>query len=122
MQLGDLYKYTVNKREEQRIEATISINGKHPLYGGHFPGSPITPGVCQLLMIREILEAERKVPLLMYAARQIKFTAVHEPEAEPEIDATVSFIQRGDRLAVAASLHKNNKVFLKFKGEFKEHK
>lgn len=122
MHLENLYKYRVNKRGEELIDVSISINEGHPIYRGHFPRKPITPGVCQILMIREILETERKIPLRMSFAKQIKFTAIHEPGVDPEIDATITFSQRDDILAVSAKLHKNEIVFLKFKGEFKEQK
>lgn len=118
----ELYKYSISLKEEKRIHARISINGQHPIYKGHFPGLPITPGVCQVQMIKEILEAESGNTLRLSAAKQIKFTAVHEPGTEPEIDAEISFNQEDGRLLVSAHLHKNEKVFLKFKGEFREQK
>ncbi|MCP4311161.1 MAG: hypothetical protein GY790_07870 [Bacteroidetes bacterium] len=120
--MEDLYTYRVNNREEELIDATISINENHLVYGGHFPGFPITPGVCQVQMIREILEQETGIPLVMTGAKQIKFTAVHEPGKEPEIDAAISFSRLGERMTVTARLHKNEKVFLKLKGEFREQK
>ncbi len=122
MVIKDLYTYRVTGREENRIDATVLIDSHHPLYLGHFPGSPITPGVCQLLIIREVLEGELGMPLSLTKAGQIKFMAVHEPGSQPEIDATLSFSNIGDRLDVTARLDKNEKVFLKFKGEFRKQK
>lgn len=117
-----LYTYSIKLREEGLIHACISINGQHPIYEGHFPGFPITPGVCQVQMIKEILEAEGGISLLLCAAKQIKFTAVHEPGAEPEIDAEISFSQEDELLLVSARLHKREKNYLKFKGEFRAQK
>lgn len=118
----ELYKYSIALKEEKLIHACISINGQHPIYEGHFPGLPITPGVCQVQMIKEILEAESGIKLRLSAAKQIKFTAVHEPGIEPQINAEISFSQEDELLRVSARLHKNEKVFLKFKGEFREQK
>ena len=34
-------------------EVVVRMNANHPVYQGHFPGNPITPGVLTLQMIRE---------------------------------------------------------------------
>ena len=119
MLIKNLYSYQVSSREENSLEAILRIDSHHPLFKGHFPGFAVTPGVCQLLMIRELLEAELDMPLMLVSARQVKFTAVHEPESEPEIGASISFSRKGDHLEVNARLSKNEKVYLKLRGEFK---
>ncbi len=119
MVIKNLYTYQISSREENRLEAILRIDSQHPLFKGHFPGFAITPGVCQLLMIREILEEELDMPLMLASARQVKFIAVHEPETEPEIGASISFSKNGDQLEVNARLSSNEKVYLKLRGEFK---
>jgi 3-hydroxyacyl-[acyl-carrier-protein] dehydratase len=122
MVIKDLYRYRLTGKDENRIDAVLQINSQHPLYKGHFPGFPLTPGVCQLLMIREILEAELDLALMLSAARVIKFSAVHEPQSEPEIGASILFSSMDDGLEVTASLKRDEKVFLKLKGEFRKQK
>lgn len=34
-------------------EVVVRMNANHPVYQGHFPGNPITPGVLTMQMIRE---------------------------------------------------------------------
>jgi 3-hydroxyacyl-[acyl-carrier-protein] dehydratase len=122
MNSRELYTYKIKLREEALIHARISIHEQHPIYEGHFPGLPITPGVCQVQIIKEILEEGRGISLRLCAAKQIKFTAVHEPGVAPEIDAEISFSQEDERFMVSARLHKNEKVYLKFKGEYRTQK
>ena len=119
MVIKNLYTYQISSREENQLEAILKIDSQHPLFKGHFPGFALTPGVCQLLMIREILEGELNMSLMLASARQVKFTAVHEPETEPEIGASISFSRKGDQLEVNAHLSSNEKVYLKLRGEFK---
>ena len=38
------------------VKATISINKKHRILEGHFPGLPVVPGVCMLQIVRELME------------------------------------------------------------------
>ena len=35
--------------------AKATLNPKHPIFDGHFPESPVVPGVCMIQMIKEIL-------------------------------------------------------------------
>ena len=122
MLIENLYNQGVTEREAYRISTKLKIDATHPLYLGHFPGFPVTPGVCQLLMIREILENELKMKLILVSAKQIKFTAVHDPGTDPEIDGLISYVNKKNGLMVTASLRTDTKVFIKFKGEFRKRK
>jgi 3-hydroxyacyl-[acyl-carrier-protein] dehydratase len=115
----DLYTYRLTGKEENRIDASLQIDSNHPLYLGHFPAFAITPGVCQIQIIKEILEGELGQKLMLSRARQIKFTAIHEPGKDEEMAASISFSQATDHLEVSAQLKNKKKVFLKFKGEFR---
>lgn len=35
---------------------TIKLNAEHFIYAAHFPGEPITPGVCIMQIAQELLE------------------------------------------------------------------
>lgn len=120
MVIEDLYRHQVTFRDENSIKASLLINPRHEIFHGHFPEFALTPGVCQLLMIREILEDVLKTSLMLRKARQIKFTAIHEPGNESEIKASISFTRKDDILDVSAQLVGKEKVYLKFRGEFKE--
>jgi len=49
--------------------ATIRLLPESPVYQGHFPGYPITPGVCLVEIALELMGKKRLV-----AAKSIKFT------------------------------------------------
>ena len=38
------------------LEVMIRLNPEHEIFRAHFPGQPITPGVCQIQMVTEISE------------------------------------------------------------------
>ena len=117
-----LYTYEITGMEPGKMHALIHMDASHSVYKGHFPGFPVTPGVYQVRMIREILEKELGKPLLLQNASQIKFIAVHEPASEPEINASISYSEAEGLFKVEARLHRNEKTFLKLRGEFREQK
>ena len=86
----DLFSFEIAGHEMGReINARISINENSSVYDGHFPGYPVTPGVCQVLMIKEILLSQLDTPLQLSKAKEIKFNNLHEPGKVKTIQARI---------------------------------
>jgi 3-hydroxyacyl-[acyl-carrier-protein] dehydratase len=115
---NDLYTYRLISHREGNIEAVVSVNPESHVYTGHFPGFAITPGVMQVQMIQEILEGALGRELRLAGARNIKFTAMHEPVKARDIHAYISYQQTTGRILAEASLQSGETIYLKFKGEF----
>ena len=78
--------YTVNSFENtdgQKYVATIMLNKNHEVFKGHFPGNPVTPGVCMMQIIKELTQQALKTQLTMKSASNIKFMALINPELNP---------------------------------------
>lgn len=111
--------YTVSELEVEgtRVAARILLNLKHPIYQGHFPDNPITPGVCQIQIIKETLGEVYSKPMVLKSAKNIKFVNVLVPQKNP-IDLTMDFAESEPGLNVSATLAVGETVFLKFSGYF----
>jgi 3-hydroxyacyl-[acyl-carrier-protein] dehydratase len=118
MLINDLYTYQLLSHKNQTIDAVVTLNGRHPVYGGHFPGFPITPGVLQVLIIQEILESELELSLEMSGAKFIKFTAMHEPGKSKEIEANISYSIEKEIIRANGTLFLGDVKFIKFRGDF----
>ncbi len=61
----------------------IVLRPDSPVYAGHFPGLPVTPGVALLTIVRELLEKRLRTPLTLTSADDVKFlhplTPCHNP-------------------------------------------
>lgn len=113
--------YTVNDLTHMNnsIKATITINPAHEVFKGHFPQMPVVPGVCQVQMIKEILEENTGKFTMMISGDNIKFTGMILPDKSPVVNIEINFIKTEDVYAVDAKLFFNEQIFTKYKGKFK---
>lgn len=79
--------YTLNSiaTEGTQTTALITINKNHAVFQGHFPGNPVTPGVCMMHIIKELTEKITAKKLFMQASSNIKFMALINPEKTPDL-------------------------------------
>ena len=84
MLLNDFFKIT-NIQTGEKYTVSIEMNPKHDIYKGHFPGNPITPGVCLTQMVKETVEYITKKKLQMVKGDNLKFTAIHNPEVNGNV-------------------------------------
>lgn len=86
MLLKNFYEIkSLERTAEGKYTAQITINAAHDVFKGHFPGNPVTPGVCMMQIIKELTQEVVNVPLVMTSASNIKFMALINPEATPEL-------------------------------------
>lgn len=86
MQLENFYTVNDLSVTENEITANITINKDHDIFKGHFPGNPVTPGVCVMQIIKELTETVVGEKLQMKSSSNIKFTAIINPFLEPNLD------------------------------------
>jgi 3-hydroxyacyl-[acyl-carrier-protein] dehydratase len=99
------------------LRAEIKINAAHPLFGGHFPDSPVTPGVIQLQMVKDILSQWLGRPLKLKAIRTCKFLEVLNPHQHEAIMISIK-IKGNDVLEVSAFGESGNSVFFKLQATY----
>ena len=85
MQLKDFYTVNQLHIEDNLATANITINKDHTIFDGHFPGNPITPGVCMMQIIKELTEEITQKSLFMESSSNIKFMAIINPEKNPDL-------------------------------------
>ena len=103
------------------ISSKISINASHQIFKGHFPNNPITPGVIQIQMIKEILENALNKECLLKEVGRCKFLAIISPNENPEILIKIDYaIQEDETIKVAAQGKSINseQTFFKFNAKY----
>ena len=65
--------YTILRKDVDAMAYDIRLNPAHTIYQAHFPGEPVTPGVCILQIARELLEDLLQRPLAVKSVKNMKF-------------------------------------------------
>lgn len=117
MLLNDFFSIVKLSSNLEVISAETTINSKHALFKGHFPSSPVTPGVIQLQIVKEILEEHLKRKLRLKTLRSCKFLKVINPLETPELFIDLRFYE-GEFLEVTASGSYGDIVFFKAQASY----
>jgi 3-hydroxyacyl-[acyl-carrier-protein] dehydratase len=108
---GDSHSFTV----------TVRINEAHSVFGAHFPGNPVIPGVCILQIATELLSRHVSQELIMTSAKNIKFVNKINPMEINELnfDFKISSVENTDK-RVTINVSAGSKVFVKISAVFNE--
>lgn len=77
--LNDFYTILSSEQHEGRAVFNVRLNPRHFIYEAHFPGEPITPGVCIIQIAKELLEVHLKRSLQVSQIKNVKFLSVLSP-------------------------------------------
>lgn len=89
-----------------RIASGLEIAASHPSLPGHFPGSPVVPGVLLLSLVLDQLE-RRRGPFVTRCVRTVKFQRRLRPGERFDLEATdrpggrIRFVCRNDAGVIA---------------------
>ena len=90
MLLDDFYKIEQQTEIESGFEYAISLNKEHAIYEAHFPGNPITPGVCIIQICKELMELRTGESLFLQKIQNVKFLSVIDPTVTSRIKVLLS--------------------------------
>lgn len=109
---------TFDPSNSSLFKVQIRLNAEHPIYKGHFEQVPITPGVCQTQIIKEILMEKFQVDLQLRESDSIKFLAMINPQINPELSIDFTIKKTESEFEANAVISHEKTVFTKFKGKF----
>lgn len=91
MFLNDLFSIITEEKSEKQATFTIRLNKEHSIYSGHFPDSPITPGVCIVQIAVDLLSHLSGRNLQLTQAKNVKFLQIIRPEEHESIQYQLSW-------------------------------
>ncbi|MBW6481815.1 MAG: 3-hydroxyacyl-ACP dehydratase [Vicingaceae bacterium] len=103
------------------IVSTIKINSLHTIFDGHFPNNPITPGVVQLQITKEVLEDVFQQELQLKEMKNCKFLAILNPTETPIFDLEINYETIDDvafQVSAKGTTANESKTFFKFTAKY----
>ncbi|MCG8581703.1 MAG: hypothetical protein MI866_17395 [Bacteroidales bacterium] len=79
MLIDSFFTYSIKSKTETGFVAELTLKTDSPVYQGHFPQMPVTPGVCQVQMLKEVLSEQLKADYQLMKARDVKFLNLINP-------------------------------------------
>lgn len=99
-------------------KAKIRFNAEHPVYKGHFPGNPVTPGVILIQLIKELMEIHTQQPRSLKTVSRCKFLSVLEPVSAGVVEIDLETGQEGGEWKVNATAKNSQSVFFKISARY----
>ncbi len=92
----------------------IRLNSAHVIFGAHFPNNPITPGVCQIGMVEELVSKLVNKKVKMSGISNIKYISTLSPTEHETLDVQISSIKmQKDELVAQCILYCPDCLFTK---------
>lgn len=103
MRLKDnLYDIVGKQSVEGVLTYSVSLHPECFIYKAHFPGKPITPGVCLIGMSKELMEDALGRLLEIKKVKNVKFLSVVTPDEDSPIEIQITKINEEDSGEVSA--------------------
>ena len=99
-----LFSIVSERKADNRADFTIRLNGKHPIYTGHFPNEAITPGVCIVQMAVDLFSHTAQQAHHLVKAKNVKFLQIIRPDEHPEIHYMLTWEKAEEGLYVVKVL------------------
>ncbi|MCU7614773.1 3-hydroxyacyl-ACP dehydratase [Chryseobacterium sp. GMJ5] len=91
---------TYEKADSGSFIAHIKLNEDHDIFKGHFPGNPVTPGVCMMQIVKELTEEFTGKKLFLKSASNVKFMAIINPFETPDLKLQLDITETDDGVKV----------------------
>ncbi|MGN0188373.1 MAG: beta-hydroxyacyl-ACP dehydratase [Candidatus Cryptobacteroides sp.] len=96
---------------------TVSLNPDCGVYAGHFPGSPVCPGVCSMQMVKECAEKAAGREYRIKEIKQCRYVSLMSPQTHPQVTVDVALEPTGEgtQVLLKASVLKGEELCLSLK-------
>lgn len=97
--LNSLYKIVSESASGSGHDYNLALDADHFIYKAHFPGEPITPGVCIMQIAVELLSLHCGQSLAIDTVKNIKFLKIISPVQNPDVCFSIGKVEVGDSQA-----------------------
>lgn len=117
MLIKGYYTIANTRQENENVIFDVILNPDCKVYEGHFPGEPISPGVCNLQMIRECAEIVSGCPLVITNVVLCRFINLVTPLETPRVSVKIKLDKGESDYTLVSSVYNEEKEFISFKAK-----
>ncbi len=117
---GDFYQITSGPDLlGQEHSFRIRLNEDHEIFKAHFPGQPITPGVVQLEMVKELTGIVLGSQVSLVSIHRCKYLNILDPRTFQEIFIKLQIQEIEGIIKVNATISAGETIFLKLSSKYR---
>lgn len=118
--LQDFYTLqNIEKQNDNNYSVSMKLNPDHEIFKGHFPGNPVTPGVCMMQIVKDLTEKITEKKLTLKSATNVKFMAIINPEETPDLVLELDIAEDEDNVKVKNTTLFGETIALKMSVNYK---
>jgi 3-hydroxyacyl-[acyl-carrier-protein] dehydratase len=108
-----LYTIVSSEKLEGINHVEVALHADDIIYRSHFPGNPITPGVCIIQMLKELVEMMEERLYMIHEVKNVKFLKIINPVENNRIEFFITCNNEADTLQVSAEIKHKEETFAK---------
>jgi 3-hydroxyacyl-[acyl-carrier-protein] dehydratase len=94
-----------------KIEYSIQLNAGHFIYQDHFPGNPVTPGVCIIRTVKELVVETIACPIFLQKIVKVRYFKAINPLAHAIVNISLNISEKEETYNVSATVFSGDIVF-----------
>ena len=118
--LNNFYELKSYESEGNSFRAKVTLNSNHEIFKGHFPGNPVTPGVCMMQIVKDLTEEFTNSKLFLKSASNVKFMAIINPFETPDLVLELDINENEDEIKVKNTTTFGETIALKLSVTYKK--
>ncbi|MDR1130731.1 MAG: hypothetical protein LBK96_07120 [Prevotellaceae bacterium] len=107
----DFFKVLASRTSQDKTEYSIRFNSGHFIYQEHFPGNPVTPGVCLIQTVKELCEENLKCALFLHKIARVRYFKAVNPVENETVDVSLNISEKDGLHNVQAVISSDETVF-----------
>lgn len=119
MLIKDYYSILSTVKEGDTTVFEVALNPDCEVYKGHFPGVPISPGVCSVEMVKECAEVVSGKSLMITNLQMCRFLNLITPSSLPVAFVKIKMSENNGIWALLSSIFFEETEYVTLKAELK---
>ncbi|MDR1341347.1 MAG: hypothetical protein LBK58_15040 [Prevotellaceae bacterium] len=107
----DFFRILAAQTCQDQIEYSIRLDSGHSIYRDHFPGNPVTPGVCIIQTVKELSEENLNRALFLHRIARVRYFKAINPVDNEIINVSLNISEKDGYYNVNARVFADETVF-----------